>query len=281
MTSAAFAAPPAALMVLSAADFPDGGVLAAQSDSVPAVLATIPRSSSYSRAFTSAVFHNEDLVSISSSALVAKNASDITKFMSSLALITHSKAGQKGLVAGIQKEFATKTKVLSGRLLRARILRLPDEAIDLAVSLKFTGGNLEIGELWLEEGSALSFTIYVSKVFTAGDSAALARAVDEHIQIASTTIAPTNGTLPTISGTAEVSQTLTAVPGTWTGKSELGIQWLRCSSAGSQCSAIADATTPTYLVAAADVGSTLEIDVTATNGAGTTSAQSGPSAVVS
>jgi len=277
----ASAAAPATLMVLSESDFPDGGVVASESASVPAVLAAVPRSSAYTRAFSSAVFHNEDLVSVSSSALEAKSPADISKFMGSIALLTKSKAGKTAVVTAIQSEFSSTVKISSAKLLRARILRLPDEAIDFAVALKLSGGTLDVGEVWLEKGSALSFTVYATKVFNAGDSVALARSLDAHVQIASTTIAPTNGTLPSISGTPQVSQTLTAVPGTWTGKAEFGIQWLRCSSTGAQCSAVSGATTPTYLVAAADIGSTLEVDVTATNGGGTTSAQSAPSAVVS
>jgi hypothetical protein len=61
---------------------------------------------------------------------------------------------------------------------------------------------------------------------------------------------------------------------------EMEILWLRCSPTGSQCIAISGATAPTYLVVAGDVGSTLEVDVTATNGAGTTSAESAPSTAV-
>ena len=147
--------------------------MASEAASVPAVLATVPRSSAYTRMFSSAIFRNENLVSVSSSALEAKSPAGISKFMSSIALLTKSKAGKSAVVAVIQKEFAATAKITSAKLLRARILRLPDEAVDIAVSLKFSGGALDVGEVWVEHDSALSFTVYVTKAFSAGDSLAL------------------------------------------------------------------------------------------------------------
>src|SRR5437773_9520203 len=78
--------------------------------------------------------------------------------------------------------------------------------------------------------------------------------------------APTNQTLPTISGTAQQGQTLTASAGTWSGKSlSYSFQWLRCDSTGAACGAIASATSSTYTPSSADVGHTLRITVTASN----------------
>ena len=282
MASAVLAAPPAALAVLSEADFPGGGAVVSEAARVPAVLAAVPRSSVYTRTFSSVAFHGEALVTVSSSALVVKRTSDLTKFMSSLFSLTRSRPAKDQLLAQFRKEFSSaNATVASATMLRARVVRLPDEAVDFVVSLKFTtGSRLDVGELWVGEGSTLSLAVYVGKTFTAGDSVALARALDRHIQIASATTPPANGVQPGVSGSPRVSQTVGAVVGTWTGTAEMQIQWLRCSATGDQCIAISGATAPNYLVAAADVGSTLAVDVTATNGAGTTSAQSAPSAVV-
>ncbi|HEV3284764.1 MAG TPA: hypothetical protein VG010_11230, partial [Solirubrobacteraceae bacterium] len=80
---------------------------------------------------------------------------------------------------------------------------------------------------------------------------------------------PINTALPTITGTAKTGQTLTAGNGTWT-ESPTGYayQWQRCDKAGANCAAISEATKQTYLVAQADVESTLRVAVTATNSAG-------------
>lgn len=80
---------------------------------------------------------------------------------------------------------------------------------------------------------------------------------------------PTNTSLPTITGTAQEGQTLTADPGTWTGSpTSYAYQWRRCNATGASCADIAGATAATYLLAAADVGKTIRVVVTASNASG-------------
>jgi peptidoglycan/xylan/chitin deacetylase (PgdA/CDA1 family) len=91
-------------------------------------------------------------------------------------------------------------------------------------------------------------------------------------------VKPVNTALPTISGTAQQGQTLTASTGSWSGSpTSYAYQWRRCKTA---CSDISAATAPTYAAVAADVGSTLRIVVTATNSGGSTAATSDPTATV-
>jgi hypothetical protein len=91
-----------------------------------------------------------------------------------------------------------------------------------------------------------------------------------------------NTVAPSISGTAQDGQTLTASQGSWTGTQPISYayQWQRCDSGGANCSNIASATSTTYTLTSADVGSTLVVSVTATNTAGQATASSSPSAVV-
>src|SRR5882762_9284028 len=78
--------------------------------------------------------------------------------------------------------------------------------------------------------------------------------------------APVNTSPPSISGVTAQSQTLTASAGTWNGPTPVyAFQWDRCNSTGSACSTIASATGSSYSPAAADVGSTLLVAVTASN----------------
>ena len=93
--------------------------------------------------------------------------------------------------------------------------------------------------------------------------------------------APVNTALPTISGTPQVGQTLTAGNGTWTGNpTSFAYQWLRCNPGGSSCVNVANGTQRTYTLVGADAGRTIRVRVTATNADGSTAAQSEPTTVV-
>jgi hypothetical protein len=95
--------------------------------------------------------------------------------------------------------------------------------------------------------------------------------------------APVNTSLPTISGTPQDGQTLTASPGTWTGAPPptYTYQWKRCDGTGGGCSDIAGAIGTTYTAGVADLGGTIRVAVTATNLAGSSTAASAQTAVVS
>ncbi len=85
---------------------------------------------------------------------------------------------------------------------------------------------------------------------------------------------------PSISGNAFVGQTLTANNGTWSGTPTFTYQWRRCDAAGANCNDIVPFTAQTYLVQGADSGMTLRVVVTATNGAGATSATTAQTGIV-
>jgi hypothetical protein len=93
---------------------------------------------------------------------------------------------------------------------------------------------------------------------------------------------PTVSSPPTVSGTAQIGQMLTATTGVWAGTSPIAYAygWLSCDSAGNNCTPISGATAPTYTPTSTDVGHTLEVTVTASNVAGNGAASSAPTAVV-
>ena len=97
-----------------------------------------------------------------------------------------------------------------------------------------------------------------------------------------TALAPSNTAVPSISGTAEEGQTLSASTGSWEGTPPLsyGYQWERCNAFGEACLDIAGATSSAYIPGAGDVGSTLRVSVTAMNSAGSASSASAATAVV-
>jgi hypothetical protein len=77
--------------------------------------------------------------------------------------------------------------------------------------------------------------------------------------------APVNTAKPTISGTASVGLELSASTGTWTGGvTSYTYQWQSCT-ASAVCTDVNGATSRTYTVRLADVGSSLRVSVTAHN----------------
>jgi hypothetical protein len=97
-----------------------------------------------------------------------------------------------------------------------------------------------------------------------------------------TPLAPPNTAVPTITGTAQQGQTLTEHSGTWEGEpTSFAYQWLQCDGSGNSCTAIAGATSQTYLLLGGDVGHTIRVAETATNAGGPSSpATSAGTAVV-
>jgi hypothetical protein len=99
---------------------------------------------------------------------------------------------------------------------------------------------------------------------------------------AATTVAPSSTSAPTISGTVQEGQTLTANKGAWSGTEPItyAYAWQRCDSSGGHCSNIKGATEATYTLKKPDVDRTLRVAVTAKNADVTNSATSVPTAVV-
>jgi hypothetical protein len=92
---------------------------------------------------------------------------------------------------------------------------------------------------------------------------------------------PTNLDPPVVSGTAVDGQVLNATTGSWSGSpTAYAYRWERCSESGADCAAVPGATSASYGLTLADVGSRLRVVVTASNSEGSTSAPSAPTAVV-
>lgn len=94
--------------------------------------------------------------------------------------------------------------------------------------------------------------------------------------------APANVAPPTVSGFAEVGQTLTAAAGEWSGSPTTAArQWARCNAAGAGCAPIAGATGSTYTTGAIDVGATIRVQESVANASGAGApAASAPTAVI-
>jgi hypothetical protein len=93
---------------------------------------------------------------------------------------------------------------------------------------------------------------------------------------------PVNVSSPTVSGTLKSGQTLSASPGTWSGTQPIAYayQWQRCDSSGGGCGNISGARSQTYTLTTTDVGKTMRVVVTASNSAGSASAASSVTGLV-
>ncbi len=83
---------------------------------------------------------------------------------------------------------------------------------------------------------------------------------------------PVNSVLPKVVGSPQAGVSVSADPGVWSGSpTSYGFQWRLCPSASdaSGCVPIGGAGAQSYAPVPGDVGSYLRVDVTATNGAGT------------
>jgi len=94
--------------------------------------------------------------------------------------------------------------------------------------------------------------------------------------------APVNTALPTVSGTPTVGSKLTATTGSWNqAPTGYAYQWQRSAAGGTgSWTNISGATSSTYTLTIADVGSEDRVVVTATNSAGSTGADSAATSVV-
>lgn len=162
--------------------------------------------------------------------------------------------------------------------------------IELHVITSGSSSTVEVrlnGTLIYSTTSASLGTAGVSTVQLGNDTAAqafsiVADTVNVQYGASPTPSPPVSTSPPTISGTAQADQALTASPGSWSGTQPItyAYSWQRCNASGASCSAISGATSPTYGVTSADVGSTLRVAVTATNSAGFATATSNATAVV-
>ena len=80
---------------------------------------------------------------------------------------------------------------------------------------------------------------------------------------------PVSGSVPVVSGFVGQGQSLSASTGSWSGSpTSFAYQWQRCDAGGAGCQPLSGGTGQSYRLVAADVGQTVRVAVTATNGAG-------------
>jgi hypothetical protein len=108
----------------------------------------------------------------------------------------------------------------------------------------------------------------IEKATNDGDTPASMTVADSNI-VTVVPPAPTNSSVPTVSGNPDQGGTLTALPGTWQNNPTYGYAWYDCTGAGPTCAlSTTSANSATYTVTSADTGAQIEVQVTGTNPGG-------------
>ena len=143
--------------------------------------------------------------------------------------------------------------------------------------------SLDVTPLVPGNGSySFAFTTSGSQIQLATKERGASLAAQLEVEYETVVTPPASTTRPEIKGTPEEGQTLTSTNGGWSGTPPFTYtrQWSRCDGAGQNCVNIPGATLATYTLTAADVGATLVVAVTASNSAGSDTAVSAPTGVV-
>lgn len=156
-----------------------------------------------------------------------------------------------------------------------------------------TTGRCTVGASTLANGtSTATVTLLANQTglcTISADSAATgnfatAATVTRSFTILAAPTAPTNSGGTTVSGTAAVGQTLTAVDGSWAdGGSPITAtlyQWESCLASSCSWATVAGATDSSILLGSSDVGRQFRVKVTKTNGIGSTTVNSTASSTV-
>ena len=114
----------------------------------------------------------------------------------------------------------------------------------------------------------------VGSTLVAAVSSAGATVLSLPTAVVTAPVGPAAAGRPSVSGTLQQGQRLTAHPGTWVGSGSIAyaFQWYRCDARAAHCHAIHGATKQTYLEVAKDAGQSLGVTVRATDTTGTATA---------
>jgi hypothetical protein len=217
------------------------------------------------------------IVGVQSEGMVGRDSQQIATDLAVVQRVFRSKDGRVGFVAGI----AAKVHVTAAavRLSALRRPRIGDGAVEQPLSIDLGTAKTYESLLYLRVDRVLVLLVSVgAHPIAAADSAALGRLVVGHVR---RQLVPVNLTAPTVSGTADLGQTLTASPGTWSNADVVfTYQWQRCDPSGQTCNDIDGEKQSTYGVVGADAGFTLRVVVTATDRFGAPTAESDVTALV-
>jgi hypothetical protein len=234
----------------------------------------LPSVISYRREFEEARLGAVVLLDVESEAGVGKSAASTLAYFSVLKRLSNTKAFRTAL----KKEFARGASQSGGLLSgfqvgKSRGLGVGDRSFDLPISFRVLGLRIDAHLAVFTVDRMLHQLVAVGVPGGHVSRATVARLAKIAVAHTGVELQPANTTPPAVSGTAQSGQTLTTTDGTWRNPpTSFTYQWQRCDAMGANCVDIPGATTSSYVLTDADVGSTVRSEVTATTRFGTASA---------
>jgi hypothetical protein len=272
VTNASAAPPDVAAMNLQLADVPGAKIASQRRVTEKGYLAA------YYRVFTFATPNGSArLYQVQSEIKLAPSVTVASADVTGTEKFFRSTAGRKAFKAEVAKGLKVKaTAVMVGKV---RKVAGYDQGIEIPTSISVKGLRVYESLVYLRLARVAVLMIEGGlRPIGAAVTAKYAGAIAGHI---GTQLVPAAASPPAITGTAQQGQTLTATAGTWTAPdATFGYQWQRCDAAGANCVDVPGATTQTFAVTAADVGTTLRVVVTATNRFGSAPGTSAQTAAV-
>jgi hypothetical protein len=258
----------AAAVTLRAADLPGAKVTSQKAVKEPGY------SSAFERSFTyKAPNGRAGVLAVEAESAVAATAAQVTTDLSKVRRSLANKTARANLIKNLAANL--KVKPSSVKIGALRTPHVGDSALELPLTVTVKGGRIYLSFLYMQLDRVFANFLTIAIRPIALSDAAYATSVAALI---GTALTPTDLAPPTVTGTPQQGQTLTAVAGTWSAAdATFAYQWQKCDAAGANCVDISGATAQTYVVAPTDVAATLRVNVIATNRFG--SSLPAPSAV--
>jgi hypothetical protein len=237
----------------------------------------------YDREFGATRIGGARVANLDSSIEVLESADDASTAFMSLGELLRHKSFRTQLGRGLAASARANGKVKIRKVIVAApvAFKIGDGALIVSITLSTSVGQIHglLAFSVLDRTESTLVTLSAPGAHpTAGGLARLMTATAGRIHAG---LLPVASALPAVGGLAQQNQMLTATPGTWTNTpTAFAYQWQRCDTGGNNCVAVAGAAGQSYLLSPADAGSTLRVAVTATNGLGSVTATSAPTAVV-
>jgi hypothetical protein len=256
LTGAAAADLDAAAVTLRGADLPGAKVTSQRAVQERGYVSAFQRSFSYKTPNGHA-----GVLAVEAESAVATGAAQVTSDLGKVRRSLGNQAARATLVKNLAANLKVKPSAV--KLGAVRIPRVGDAALELPLNVTVKGGRIYLSFLYMQLDRVFVNFLTISIRPIAASDTAYATSVAALI---GTALMPAELAPPTVTGTAQQGQTLTAAAGTWSAPdATFAYQWQKCDAAGANCTDVAGAVAETYVVAPTDVAATVRVNVIATN----------------